>query len=234
MEGSNYIIVKDWMFGCGLTSSQVIMLAAISGFCEATGQPFTGSINYLAKRFKLSEKTVRRDTSRLKEVGLITVEKFTQNGCTYNAYQVAVKKNNPPDKMSIGQNVPRSKCPLPPDKMSVIPGQNVRSPLDKMSTNIKEDSKEQNKIENKESRARKFCPPSVAEVQEYCEMRQNGIDAQRFCDFYSSKGWTVGKSKMQDWRAAVRTWESRERGKIDKPEQSQMPKADEPQYGICF
>lgn len=93
---------------------------------------------------------------------------------------------------------------------------------------------ESSKIQSKESRARKFCPPSVAEVQEYCEMRQNGINAQRFVDYYGAKGWMIGKNKMRDWQAAVRTWESRELEKIDKPEQSQMPKADEPQYGICF
>ena len=26
-------------------------------------------------------------------------------------------------------------------------------------------------------------------------------------DFYESKGWMVGKDKMKDWKAAVRTWE---------------------------
>ena len=35
------------------------------------------------------------------------------------------------------------------------------------------------------------------------------LDAQRFHDFYSSKGWMVGKNKMKDWRAAARNWLSR-------------------------
>ena len=35
----------------------------------------------------------------------------------------------------------------------------------------------------------------------------NGIDAQAFVDFYASKGWMIGKNKMKDWKAAVRTWE---------------------------
>ena len=33
------------------------------------------------------------------------------------------------------------------------------------------------------------------------------MDSQRFIDFYESKGWIVGKSKMKDWKAAIRTWE---------------------------
>lgn len=35
------------------------------------------------------------------------------------------------------------------------------------------------------------------------------LDAQRFHDFYSSKGWMIGKNKMKDWRAAARNWISR-------------------------
>ena len=35
------------------------------------------------------------------------------------------------------------------------------------------------------------------------------MDAERFCDFYASKGWMIGNQRMKDWRAAVRTWEKR-------------------------
>ena len=52
-----------------------------------------------------------------------------------------------------------------------------------------------------------FTPPTVEEVQSYCQERDNKVDAQVFVDFYSSKGWMVGKNKMKDWKAAVRTWE---------------------------
>ena len=52
-----------------------------------------------------------------------------------------------------------------------------------------------------------FTPPSVEEVEQYCLERSNNIDAQSFIDFYESKGWMIGKNKMKDWKAAVRTWE---------------------------
>ena len=57
------------------------------------------------------------------------------------------------------------------------------------------------------SRCKKFIPPSVDEVRAYCQERNNKVDAQSFVDFYESKGWYVGKNKMKDWKAAVRTWE---------------------------
>lgn len=53
----------------------------------------------------------------------------------------------------------------------------------------------------------RFTPPTYDEVKNYCDERTNLVDVQRFVDFYASKGWMVGKNKMKDWRAAVRTWE---------------------------
>lgn len=69
---------------------------------------------------------------------------------------------------------------------------------------------------SKKASPKRFVPPSLEDVQAYCTERGNGIDAQSFIDFYASKGWMVGKSKMQDWKASVRTWESRNR-KQSKP-----------------
>lgn len=61
--------------------------------------------------------------------------------------------------------------------------------------------------------SRRFTPPSVDEVAAYCRERGNGVDAQRFVDFYASKGWRVGSSGMRDWRAAVRNWERQDNTK---------------------
>lgn len=59
--------------------------------------------------------------------------------------------------------------------------------------------------------ARRFAPPSLAEVSEYCRERGNSISPEAFIDFYASKGWRVGNQPMRDWKAAVRTWESRDK-----------------------
>lgn len=61
-----------------------------------------------------------------------------------------------------------------------------------------------------------FQKPTVEEIAEYCKERGNNVDPQRFFDYYQSKGWTVGKSKMKDWKASVRTWE-RNNFKTQKP-----------------
>jgi hypothetical protein len=53
----------------------------------------------------------------------------------------------------------------------------------------------------------RFIPPAMEEVIAYCRDRGKGVDAERWWDFYASKGWMVGKNKMKDWQAACRTWE---------------------------
>jgi hypothetical protein len=57
----------------------------------------------------------------------------------------------------------------------------------------------------------RFVKPTVEEVKAYCEERNNGVDPNDFVNHYDSKGWMIGKSPMKDWKAAVRTWESRNR-----------------------
>lgn len=67
--------------------------------------------------------------------------------------------------------------------------------------------------ENKSSKtAKRFVPPTREEVAEYCKKRRSRVDPQRFVDFYAAKGWMIGRNKMKDWQAAVRTWESKQAG----------------------
>ena len=56
-------------------------------------------------------------------------------------------------------------------------------------------------------RAKRFTPPTLAEVQSYVAERHSAVDPQGFIDFYASKGWMVGKTPMKDWKAACRNAE---------------------------
>ena len=59
----------------------------------------------------------------------------------------------------------------------------------------------------KEKPTSRFNPPTLEDIKAYCLERNNLVDCERFYDFYASKGWMVGKNKMKDWKACVRTWE---------------------------
>jgi len=90
-----------------------------------------------------------------------------------------------------------------------------RHTTDTQPTPIKE---EEEQIEEKEQKSKRFKKPTFEQLKEY----QPNIDAQRFLDFYDSKGWMVGKNKMTDWKAAARGWESRNK---NVPSQGKLPKA---------
>jgi len=68
---------------------------------------------------------------------------------------------------------------------------------------------------NKVSKER-FKKPTINDITDYCIERKNNIDSIRFFDYYESKGWMIGKNKMKDWKAAIRTWESREQKGMSK------------------
>ena len=77
---------------------------------------------------------------------------------------------------------------------------NERPTNDQQTTTNKNDKKEKNERSI-------FIEPTYNDILEYCIERKNGVDVNKFLNFYSSKGWMVGKNKMIDWKACVRTWE---------------------------
>ena len=60
-------------------------------------------------------------------------------------------------------------------------------------------------------RAHHFHPPTLSQVRDYVYERNSPVDPQGFLDFYQAKGWMVGSTPMQDWKAALRNAESWER-----------------------
>lgn len=79
---------------------------------------------------------------------------------------------------------------------------------------LKDKNKDKDKDKNTNS-STKFTKPCIEEIQKYCLERKNNVNPNQFYDFYESKNWFIGKNKMKDWRAAVRTWERNGKGKIE-------------------
>lgn len=94
--------------------------------------------------------------------------------------------------------------------------------LNKDKPNKEKENKDKLNKENK-----RFIPPTFEEVRAYCQERQNGIDPERFIDYYSANGWKVGKNPMKDWRAAVRTWEKNGYSQAKPKETYQSMSAEE-------
>lgn len=116
--------------------------------------------------------------------------------------QAALNKRKQREKKQIGDG-------QSPDNVQ----DNVQQELRVKSLELRDNSLDT----EKETKRKRFTPPTVSEVSDYCKERGSNIDPEQFVDFYAAKGWKVGNQPMKDWRAAVRTWEKREERSPQKP-----------------
>ena len=65
--------------------------------------------------------------------------------------------------------------------------------------------------DNAEKSSKRFEKPTPAQVEEYAASINFNLPGAKFCDYYQSKGWMIGKNPMKDWKAAVRTWHRKEK-----------------------
>ena len=153
----------------------------------------------------VSSKKIQYTLKKLEEEGLIVTGNFNKSNYDRTLWYAFTKKGN-----SIMQN-----C-----KMDLV---NLENGFDNFTKPIP-NNKTQIETQITKTHKEKFKKPTLDEVKEYCEKRSNGIDPQEFIDFYESKGWYVGKNKMVDWQASVRTWErNRKTAKNNKPKVTYDP-----------
>ena len=119
---------------------------------------------------------------------------------------LALASNNEDTSKSLGSD-------LPSEREDTFNKEKKRQEKE-IEKNKEESSKEEIAAQAKPSQSRRFAAPSLQEVENYILEKKYNVDAEAFIAFYESNGWKVGRNPMKDWKAAVRTWESR--NKSDK------------------
>jgi hypothetical protein len=151
---------------------------------------------------KESKNTIVSILEELKQYGYLKITKLlpneTKSGRIEYIYDIYEKKQEP-KKQGL------EKQELEKQSLEFSPQYNINN---KILNNKYIDNKKEKSIKRKS-----FIKPTIEEIQQYCLERNNGINAEAFYDFYESKNWYVGKNKMSDWKACVRTWESRNKPK---------------------
>lgn len=139
------------------------------------------------------------------ESGVIVIKHWRINNYLRNDRYIETKYTDEKSMLSIDQN---GSYVLNGDvTVSGIPNGYQRYTQDRIGKVSKEQvNKERNSIKKE-----KFTPPTTEQVLAYCTERQNNVDAHRFIDYYTSNGWKVGRNAMKDWKAAVRTWERKDK-----------------------
>jgi hypothetical protein len=112
------------------------------------------------------------------------------------------------DEKSEQKTILSKKTNLPKDSSAVA---NAPAEGGSESSNQKPNATERGHGDDGSAPRRRFKPPTPEEVDEYCASRPDrpSIPGDEFVDFYASRGWMVGRNKMKDWKAGVRTWENR-------------------------
>lgn len=154
------------------------------------------SIAGLVTLSKDGKDSVMNALVELEEFGYLTRTRTTDGKGRFTGYDYDIYENPQTEKPSAEK--PNTDNPKTENPQQL--NTNISNPY---KSNIKELN---NKNKGTSPNAR-FIPPTIEEVRAYCQERQNGINAEQFVDYYTSKGWYVGKNKMKDWKASVRTWE---------------------------
>jgi DNA-binding transcriptional MerR regulator len=84
--------------------------------------------------------------------------------------------------------------------------QQENEPTNTQLTNEQQTTNKQLTTNKNDKNEKKFIIPTFNDVLEYCMQNNLNVDGVKFINFYESKGWMVGKNKMKDWKAAIRTW----------------------------
>lgn len=169
------------------------------------------SLPSLSEQTKLSIRQVRVALDHLIMTGELTNKSYTKfriiTVVNYDKYQ-----NN--DRQIDSQMT---------DKRQTSDSQ-MTDKCQQYNNNNKETKKQGNNIISLKRDREKFTPPTADDVERYCEEKGiYGFDAQHFVDYYTARGWMIGKNKVKDWKACVRTWLHNEEKRTREKEQEYSP-----------
>jgi hypothetical protein len=206
-KGYYAVIPADVRYDVRLTPNAKLLYGEITALCNEKG--FCWAMNeYFAELYSVSKVSVSKWVGNLRDCGYIDVQMQYKEGTKQisNRYiRLAT-----PLKENLGTLTKKSLIPSP---------RKVKDPLkEKFKDNTTVNNTFNNTVgetsspELPKKKVVRFKEPTLEEVSDYCRKeRNNTIDAQNFIDFYTSKGWKVGNTKMKDWQASVRTWETNDK-----------------------
>lgn len=180
----------------------------------------------VAEELGYEKRTLRKYLDELIERGWI-IEESQENPGKFGALQYTIEIER-----KGGVNLPiRKKTDM--QKMRIAKNVDHRD-IDNISSDINISSDKRNidnkkRLSNDNPKNKRFVKPTIEQIQAYIDEKKLHFEAERFFDWYESKGWMVGKNHMKDWKAACRTWESMRKSekREEKEESAQVQEMSE-------
>lgn len=170
--------------------------------------PYTDEM--LATIFRRPLNTVRLALSVFEKYGMIEIVNNVYTITNWEKHQSldALQKQKEQNRLRVAAYRDRKRAALQECNANSNVTVTECNGADKDIEEEREIDKDNIKESVKRKTASRFSPPTLEEVIAYCNERNNGVDPQRFVDYYTANGWKVGRNAMKDWKAAVRTWEN--------------------------
>jgi hypothetical protein len=134
----------------------------------------------------MSESTIKRSLNKLKECKVIEVMQLDSNPMNKTNWYTLTN--------ALGHFEPIEEVKLTQSKQYKT--NSIKQTIDSV-------------VEPPRKEVKKFVKPTIDEIQkEFVD-----IDAERFYNYYESKGWLVGNTKMKNWKAAATNWIAKDKPK---------------------
>ncbi|GEM_PF-1394710 len=184
----NFIIIPENIYRDERLSPRAVLLYGLvwafsneRGFCWASNAA-------LAERLHISKSRLSHLVSELNSCGLIRLQADPETGVRHIC---PIAENN--------EGIANFSYPHCQKQQNP----SLNSAIREYKENISDST-------DTPAKRKRFQPPSVSEVADYCREHSLSMDAERFVDYYTANGWMAGRSRMRDWQAAARNWARRE------------------------
>lgn len=209
------IVIEDWMIQeRGLAGLDLLAFALVHGCTQKGEGCWYGGYDRLAERIGGKQRGTIMAINRLEEIG--AVERF--DAVIEGKAKRAIRSLWNSAQNADAQNADAKNADA----------QNAEQTLQKMQLSTAKNAERSNS-NNIQTKKKVFIKPTIVEIEEFCKEHNYQVDAERFFNYYESKGWVVGKSPMKDWRSAVRTWVSNQKSSqpSSTPQVSPAPSSKE-------
>jgi DNA-binding transcriptional ArsR family regulator len=178
------------------------------GYCWASN-------DYFAGLYEVSKTSISKWVSALRDAGHITIQLHYREGTKHILHRYIRYVNDPIEEM-LPTYITKVKDPIE-DKLIDNNTSNTTINITDNRGETSSPALEEEEVivvdDEKEEPVKRFVPPTLDEVIEYCNRKGSGIDPAVFWHHYEANGWRIGKNKMISWPKTIGSWGAREKSK---------------------
>ena len=219
MEKKGYyaIIPASVRYDVRLTPNAKLLYGEITALSNEKGYCWASN-DYFAGLYEVSKTSISKWVSALRDAGHITIQLHYREGTKHILHRYIRYVNDPIEEM-LPTYITKVKDPIEDkliDNNTSNTTINITDNRGETSSPALEEEVGQEVIvvdDEKEEPVKRFVPPTLDEVIEYCNRKGSGIDPAVFWHHYEANGWRIGKNKMISWPKTIGSWGAREKSK---------------------